>query len=154
MYFYIENLAQRINQKRQEALGKLPVLVGRRQQHPLPNEHITAELQRHQLGYRNFDRSGVAARLHTAAAASVSRLHPELAVAVREFRSYAFQRQSVLLAAVDQHWKFADCFLSFVFGTLLELEVLRAGTVTVASVDGALECWQLLRCWSSAMHTT
>lgn len=56
-----------------------------------------------------------------------------------EFRSYVFERQSVLLSAADQHWEIAERLLPFIFSTLREIEALK-----INSVDGSLTCWQFV----------
>lgn len=69
---------------------------------------------------------------------------------VLEFRSYVFERQTVLLAAANEHWEIAERFLPFVYGTLREVDVLLGGgglggnVASGNTVDGALACWQFV----------
>lgn len=62
-------------------------------------------------------------------------------VTLIEFRNYLFQRQCVLLNAMNQQWEIAQRLFPFLFSTLRETEALRLETY-----HGSLSCWQFVNC--------
>jgi trafficking protein particle complex subunit 10 len=62
-------------------------------------------------------------------------------VTLIEFRNYLFQRQCVLLNAMNQQWEIAQRLFPFLFSTIRETEALRLETY-----NGSLACWQFVNC--------
>lgn len=62
-------------------------------------------------------------------------------VTLIEFRNYLFQRQCVLLNAMNYQFEIASRLFPFLFSTLKEVEALRLETY-----NGSLSCWQFVNC--------
>lgn len=62
-------------------------------------------------------------------------------VTLIEFRNYLFQRQCVMLNAMNHQWEIAQRLFPFLFSTLRETEALRLETYY-----GSLSCWQFVNC--------
>lgn len=60
-------------------------------------------------------------------------------ITLLEFRSYLFERQSMILNSADKASEIAERLLPFLFSTLRELEALR-----IEIIDGALACWEFV----------
>lgn len=56
-----------------------------------------------------------------------------------EFRSYLFERQSVILNAADKTSEIAERLLPFLFSTSREIDLLR-----IEMAEGALACWEFV----------
>lgn len=63
----------------------------------------------------------------------------EKSITLLEFRSYMFERQSIILNAAGKTSEIAERLLPFLFSTLHELEALK-----IEMVDGALDCWEFV----------
>lgn len=62
-------------------------------------------------------------------------------ITIIEFRNYIFQRQSMLLNAMENQWEIAQRLFPFLFSTLKEIDALK-----LESYQGALGCWQFVNC--------
>jgi len=62
-------------------------------------------------------------------------------VTLIEFRNYLFQRQCVLLNALNYQWEIAERLFPFLFSTIREIEALR-----LEVYNGSLSCWQFINC--------
>ena len=62
-------------------------------------------------------------------------------VTLIEFRNYLFQRQCILLNAMNHQYEIAQRLFPFLFSTLREIEALRFETY-----HGSLACWQFVNC--------
>lgn len=62
-------------------------------------------------------------------------------VTIIEFRNYIFQRQCMLLNAMENQWEIAQRLFPFLFSTLREIDALRLETY-----HGSLSCWQFVNC--------
>lgn len=60
-------------------------------------------------------------------------------ITLLEFRSYLFERQSIILNAADKASEIAERLLPFLFSTLRELEALK-----IELMEGALACWEFV----------
>lgn len=63
----------------------------------------------------------------------------EKSITLLEFRSYMFERQSIILNAAGKTSEIAERLLPFLFSTLRELEALK-----IEMIDGALDCWDIV----------
>lgn len=63
----------------------------------------------------------------------------EKSITLLEFRSYMFERQSVILNAAGKTSEIAERLLPFLFSTLSELDALK-----IEMIDGALDCWEFV----------
>lgn len=63
----------------------------------------------------------------------------EKSITLLEFRSYMFERQSIILNVAGKTSEIAERLLPFLFSTLRELEALK-----IEMVDGALDCWEFV----------
>jgi trafficking protein particle complex subunit 10 len=62
-------------------------------------------------------------------------------VNIIDFRNYLFQRQCLLLNAMENQWEIAQRLFPYLFSTLREIEALKLDTY-----HGALSCWQFVNC--------
>lgn len=63
----------------------------------------------------------------------------EKSITLLEFRSYMFERQSIILNAAGKTSEIAERLLPFLFSTLSELDALK-----IEMIDGALDCWEFV----------
>ncbi|KAG5682217.1 hypothetical protein PVAND_011583 [Polypedilum vanderplanki] len=62
-------------------------------------------------------------------------------ITIVEFKNYIFERQSILLNAMQNQWGIAQRLFPFLFSTLREIDSLRLETY-----NGTLSCWQFVNC--------